>query len=150
MPQSLANVIIHIAFSTKNRQRFITPAIQPEISSFIATAARDFDCPAIRVESLEDHIHMVVSMSRKRSLSDLVERTKTSSSRWIKTKGEEFSEFQWQRGYGAFSVSPDLLQRVIGYLGKQQVRHRRISFQDELREFFRKSGIEFDERYVWD
>jgi len=89
-------------------------------------------------------------MSRKRCLSDLIEKLKTTSSRWIKTKGEDFSDFQWQRGYGAFSVSPDLLPRVIGYLAKQHVHHQRVSFQDELREFFKKSGIEFDERHVWD
>jgi len=100
MPQSLAQILVHIIFSTKNRRRFLTPAIQLEVNAFISAEARKNGSPAARVESVEDHVHLIVSLSRTNPLSGLIEKLKTSSSRWLKTKGSEFSEFQWQRGYG--------------------------------------------------
>ena len=150
MPQSLANILVHITFSTKERRAFLIPAVRGELSAFIAAAAREYECPAIKVESVADHVHLVVSMSRKRSLSELIKRLKMSSSRWLKTKGNEFSAFQWQRGYGAFSISQSALQDVLDYLAKQEDHHKRMSFQDEFRAFLEKHGIEYDIRYVWD
>lgn len=150
MPQSLANILIHITFSTKNRHPFLAPDIQPEVNSYIAAVARAADCPAVRVESVQDHVHMVVALSRVVALSDLIKEIKTSSSRWIKGKGESFSDFQWQRGYGAFSVSQSALQSVLDYLAGQHEHHKVVGFQDEFRRFLEKHGIQFDERYVWD
>jgi len=93
---------------------------------------------------MQDHVHLVVALSRTAALSDLIEEIKTSSSRWIKRKGESFSEFQWQRGYGAFSVSQSALQSVLDYLACQQEHHKVVSFQEEFRRFLEKHGIHFD------
>ena len=58
--------------------------------------------------------------------------------------------FQWQAGYAGFSVSQSNVEEVTKYIENQAEHHRKMTFQDELRALFRRHGIEFDERYVWD
>ena len=81
---------------------------------------------------------------------DLIEKIKTSSSKWIKTKGARFSEFYWQHGYGGFSVNPQQVEVVRKYIRNQENHHKKITFQDEYRAFLKKYDVEYDERYVWD
>ncbi len=83
-------------------------------------------------------------------MADLVEEVKTGSSKWIKTKGREFKNFHWQKGYGAFSVAQSNVEVVKRYIRNQKEHHRRVTFQDEYRQFLKRSQNEFDERYVWD
>jgi hypothetical protein len=79
-----------------------------------------------------------------------MEEVKKNSSKWIKTKGSQFSDFYWQGGYGAFSVSPTKVDIVSNYIENQESHHIRKSFQDEYRAFLKKYNITYDERYVWD
>lgn len=80
----------------------------------------------------------------------LLEEVKSHSSKWIKTKGEDYQNFYWQNGYGAFSVNPSQVDTVIAYIANQHGHHRKKSFQDEYRTFLKKYKVEFDEQYVWD
>lgn len=80
----------------------------------------------------------------------LLEEVKSHSSKWIKTKGEDYKNFYWQNGYGAFSVNPSQVDRVIGYIANQHKHHSKKTFQDEYRAFLKKYHVEYDERYVWD
>ncbi len=80
----------------------------------------------------------------------LVQEVKQGSSKWIKTMGEQYSDFYWQDGYGAFSVSPKNVDSVIEYIKNQHIHHQKMSFEQEFRKFLRNYGIDFDERYVWD
>lgn len=81
---------------------------------------------------------------------DLIEKVKTNSSKWIKTKGEQFLNFYWQNGYGAFSVNPSEIDVVVKYIEKQEEHHQKMTFQEEFRKFLKKYNVEFDEKYVWD
>ncbi len=84
------------------------------------------------------------------TLVKLLQEIKTESSKWVKTKGVEFSNFYWQKGYGAFSVSASRVENVKRYIENQENHHKRISFQDELRQFLKEYGLTWDERYIWD
>lgn len=150
MPQSLSSVLIHLVFSTKHRQPFITPVIETELYPYLATVFRESKCPALKVGGYTDHIHALFSLSRTVTIAEVVEEVKKRSSKWIKTKGPEFEEFAWQNGYGAFSVSQSNVQAVKKYVENQKQHHSRQGFQDEFRELLRKHNVEFDERYVWD
>ena len=88
-------------------------------------------------------IHIIFSTKGR---SAMVERLKKASSKWIKGLDSKYRQFYWQRGYGAFSVSPSQLNAVVEYVE----HHRTRSFQEEYRDFLRKYGVEFDQRYVWD
>src|SRR5262249_46683379 len=97
-----------------------------------------------------DHVHILFSLSRKVSLAEIVEEIKSSSSKWIKTKGDAFRTFFWQSGYGAFSIGRSGVPGAKKYIASQKEHHRKVSFQDELRNLLARYEIAYDERYVWD
>jgi putative transposase len=150
MSQSLANVLVHIIFSTKNRAPFIKPDIENELFPYLASIFKSNRSPTHQIGGTEDHVHIVCSLSRTTSIANLLEEAKKSSSKWIKTKGQKYSKFAWQNGYGAFSIGQSQLPVVKKYIAGQKEHHRRKTFQEEFREFLRKYQIQFDERYVWD
>jgi putative transposase len=150
MAQSLSKVIIHIIFSAKNREPWLDSDIRPRMHAYLATICRDLGGEALRVGGVADHVHIVTTLPRTLSQAQLIEGIKKPSSKWIKGLDSKYRHFYWQRGYGAFSVSPDQLNAVLEYVERQEEHHRTRSFQEEYRDFLRKCGVEFDERYVWD
>ncbi|MBY0521899.1 MAG: IS200/IS605 family transposase [Gemmataceae bacterium] len=151
MPQSLANLLVHLVFSTKNRQPFLQDGeLQNEMHRYLAGICKDLDCMPVRVGGVGDHVHVLARQARTISVSDWIKELKRVSSLWIKTKAESLSDFQWQAGYAAFSVSRSQSPVVDRYIAEQERHHRAMSFQDELRALLEKHSIEYDERYVWD
>jgi len=150
MPQSLSSILIHLIFSTKNHEPFITEEIEKELYPYMATIFKGLKSPSLTIGGTTDHVHVLFSLSRVINIADLVEEVKTESSKWIKTKGAEFRNFHWQRGYGAFSIGQSQLSSVKRYIARQKVHHQRVKFQDEYRKFLKSYGIDYDERYVWD
>ncbi|MBN1394374.1 MAG: transposase [Pirellulales bacterium] len=117
---------------------------------YIAGISTKLECPAVIVGGTSDHVHVLAVQSRTITLADWVKELKRASSLWAKKKSSHWNRFQWQAGYGVFSVSQSQKRRVREYIQPQEVHHRRLSFQDELREILKKHGVAFDERYVWD
>jgi putative transposase len=150
MPQSLSKVILHIIFSTKDREPWLERDVRPRMHAYVATICRDLNAEAFRVGGVADHLHVVATLPRTLSQADFVEAIKKTSSKWIKALDPKYGGFYWQRGYGAFSVSPSQLEAVLEYVESQEEHHRNRSFQEEYRDFLSKYGVEFDERYVWD
>ena len=150
MSQSLSSVLVHLVFSTKNREPFISPTIETELHPYMATIFRELKSPSLAIDGTADHVHILFSLARVVTIADIVEEVKTSTSKWIKTKGREFRNFHWQRGYGAFSIGQSNVSTLRRYIRDQKQHHRRITFQDEYRKFLTSYGIDYDERYVWD
>jgi putative transposase len=150
MPQSLTKILIHLIYSTKNRERILSDDIHDELHRYTAGILKELESPAILIISVEDHIHILYLHSRKCSPSKIVEEVKTGSSKWLKTKGPGYADFHWQNGYGAFSVSQSGVVEVVKYIEGQQEHHQRKTFQEEFREFLRRYEVPYDERYVWD
>ena len=107
-------------------------------------------CDQPVIGGVADHIHIVCGLPRTISPADLIMVVKKDSSKFIKTLNESLHDFHWQGGYGIFSVSRSDLTAVRHYVRSQEEHHRKESFQDEFRRLLKESGIEFDERYVWD
>jgi putative transposase len=150
MPQSLSNLLTHVIFSTKNREPLLSESIRSELHAYMSGILNNINCPSIQVGGIEDHVHVFFRLSRTATVAEVLETLKTSSSKWIKTRGCAFSNFHWQTGYGAFSISQSDAEAVIAYIRNQPEHHRKISFQDEYRRFLDRYEIPFDERYVWD
>ena len=150
MPQSLSSILIHLVFSTKHRELFITPAIETELHPYLATIFRALKSPSLCIDGTADHLHVLFSLARVITIADLVEEVKTESSKWMKTKGQEFKNFHWQKGYGAFSIGQSNVASLKRYIRGQKQHHQRVSFQDEYRKFLKAYAIDYDERYVWD
>ncbi len=117
---------------------------------YLATICRDLRAELVRVGGVADHVHIITTLPRTLSQAQFVETIKKASSKWIKALDARYRGFFWQRGYGAFSVSPSQLEAVLQYVEAQQEHHRTRTFQEEYRELLRKHGVNFDERYVWD
>ncbi len=151
MSQSLAQIYLHIVFSTKNRKAFLqNRALRAELRSYLGGVCRNLDSPPLIVGGVADHVHVLCRLSRTHTIAEFIREMKRESSKWIKTKDAALGEFHWQDGYGAFSVSPSHVEALRKYIANQEEHHRTESFQDEFRRLLKKYGLEYDERYVWD
>jgi len=135
---------------TKERYPFLDPPIRAELHRYMATVLDGVASPAILINSVADHVHVLCRLSKNHAVCDVVREIKTSTSKWLKTKRGTLAKFRWQNGYGAFSVSPSQMASVRRYIESQEAHHRTVSFHDEFRRFLARYGVEFDERYVWD
>lgn len=150
MAQSLSNVLLHIVFSTKHRQPWLDTTIESELAAYLATVCKTLDCPTHVIGCADDHIHIACSLSRTTAVSKLIQDVKQDSSKWIKTKGEQYAGFAWQNGYGVFSIGQSQLGTLRGYIAGQREHHRQVSFQNEFRLICERYGVSIDERYAWD
>lgn len=150
MPQSLVQNYVHIIYSTKNRYPLIDKEIEKELYAYIGGICKNLKCNPIIIGGQPDHIHILCLLSRKIALMKLLEETKSHSSKWIKTKGERYSSFYWQSGYGAFSVNSTETEIVKKYILDQEEHHKKRTFQEEYLAFLKKYRVEYDDRYVWD
>ena len=150
MAQTLVKLYVHIIFSTKNRADLILPEIEEELFAYFGGISNNNNSKLLAAGGTENHLHLLVSMSKNIELSELVGDIKRDSSKWIKTKGNSFRAFQWQDGYGAFSVGYTQIEDVKKYIANQKSHHLKISFEDEFRYFLNKYEVDYDERYVWD
>ncbi len=150
MSQSLVKIYVHIIFSTKYRQSLIDDEISNELFNYIGGICKNLECYPLQVGGYRNHVHSIVNLSKKIAVMDLLEEMKKSSSKWIKTKANRYKNFYWQGGYAAFSVNPSEVDAVINYIKNQAEHHRKQSFEDELINFLKKYGMDYDERYLWD
>ena len=149
MAQSLSKVYIHITFSTKDRHHLIDEKIRESLFQYLGGVCKGLECNPVKVGGYTDHMHILCLLSRKIAQMNLLEELKKQSSKWIKTKGNAYSNFYWQDGYGVFSVNPTQIDVVVDYIRNQEEHHKTLSFQDELRAFLKKYNVEYDERYIW-
>ncbi len=151
MPQSLAQIYLHLVFSTKDRLPFLLDdSIREETHKYLGGACNNLNCPVLRVGGTADHVHILCRLGRTISVAVLVKELKRESSQWLKPKALVLADFYWQNGYGAFSVSPAHIDALTAYISNQVEHHRTESFRDEFRRLLSKYGLEWDERYVWD
>jgi len=150
MSQSLAYNYSHIVFSTKYRYPFIDQEIEDELFQYIGGICKNLDFKPVKIGGYRDHIHILCVLSRKVTLMKFIEEIKSHSSKWMKTKGEKYKEFYWQRGYGSFSVNPSQIDVVVRYIENQAKHHQKKTFQEEYRTILKKYNVDYDERYLWD
>ena len=150
MGQSLVKNYLHIIFSTKHRKPLIKPSIENELHKYLGGICNNMDCQPIKIGGFIDHIHIICMLSKKVTVVKLLEQLKSHSSKWVKTTSDEFKNFYWQDGYGAFSVNPTQVETVVKYITNQKEHHKTMSFQEEYRAFLKKYDVDYDERYVWD
>jgi len=148
MPQTLSFNLVHIIFSTKDRQALISDELFETLHAYLSGAARNLDCECFRAGGVADHVHLALRLAPAKAAAKIVSEIKTGSSVWMKQQGVK--NFAWQRGYGLFSVSPADIGALVQYIETQKAHHRKRGFQDEMRAFYAKYHVAFDERYVWD
>src|SRR5262245_19870997 len=149
MGQSLSNILTHIIFSTKDRQPYIHNDIELRLYGYIKVLCQDQGTSLLQIGGVADHVHLLVNLSRRQSMSKLINDIKAYSSKWIKTIDSNLQNFAWQSGYGAFSVGQLEYQKVIDYISNQKKHHEKISFQEKYLRFLKTYGISHDEKFLW-
>ena len=150
MPQSLSQIVVQAVFSTKDRIPNLEAHMRPELYAYITTILREGKHTPIMIGGHDDHVHLLIGLSRTETVAKMIENTKVASSKWLKTTGRNREQFAWQRGYGAFGVSYSSASQAIVYIANQEEHHKKESFQDEYRRLMEENGITYDEQYCWD
>ena len=149
MANTYTSLHYHVIFSTKNRERWITQGIEQRVWEYLGGIARQNEMKALQIGGIEDHVHVVIGIPATLAVSKALQLLKGGSSKWIHETFPELARFQWQDGYGAFTVSKSQLPEVVDYAAQQREHHKVLTFQEEYKAFLQKHGIDYDERYVW-
>ncbi len=149
MSKSYTNLIYHLVFSTKDRRPLITVDRQERLYAYIGGIIRGLGGISLGINGMEDHAHVLAKLRPDKALSDVLRDLKANSSGWMHDVFPEASDFSWQRGYGAFTVSSSQIGRVQRYIADQKVHHAAQTFEDEFVGLLIKNEIEFDPRYLW-
>ena len=149
MAQSLSKIYIHLIFHIKTTSPKICEENLERVHAYIGQLVNTLGCRVIQTGGTGDHVHTLILLSKNVSISHVVEELKRNSSRWIKTINSRYERFEWQGGYGAFSVSQSVVDKTVQYIKNQKTHHQKHSFQDEYLEFLKLYGISFDDRYVF-
>jgi putative transposase len=142
MSHSYASIRLHIVFSTKERRPFIATESQPRLWAYTAGVARKIGGEAIEIGGMPDHMHALVAIPATLTVAELIQKLKANSSRWMHENGA--SAFEWQKGYGVFSVSASATESVRSYIRNQAEHHKRHTFEEEFVSLLKRYGIEYD------
>ena len=149
MSQSLLKLYIHATFHIKKTSVPIRRQELDQLFPYIAQVLKSMECYPIQVGGVENHIHVLSTMSKNISLARMMEEVKRHSSRWLKTKGSYYNDFGWQGGYGGFSVSQSVVERTANYIKNQEQHHKKLSFRDEYLRFLKEYGVDYNEVYLF-
>ena len=148
MPNTYTQLLFHVVFSTKNRERTLTDGQRDALYKYIWGIHNNVNCHLDRIGGVDDHVHILTGLPTTLAIAKYVQEIKAGSSRWLKSQAN-FPRFEsWQDGYAAFTVSYRDKDRVIDYIKGQVDHHRQETFLDEYRRMLTENGIVFDERYL--
>ena len=148
MAHTYCSALFHCVFSTKERRRAIAPELQERLWAYMGGIARENEMKALAVGGTEDHVHLLLSLPSTLTIAEAMRKIKGGSSRWLH-ESCGLTGFEWQKGYGAFSIGCSQVDATRAYIAGQQEHHRKRDFQAEFLSIFKRHGIEYDPRYVW-
>jgi len=147
MSRTYTNLLTHVVFSTKDREPLIRAEMKNELYAYLGGLTKELKGKAYGINGIDDHVHMLVNLPPIVSVSDAMRFIKSNSSAWIHERSTRL--FNWQPGYGAFSVSKSNVPQVLNYIANHESHHRKIAFKEEFIGLLRKHGIDYDDRYLW-
>ena len=150
MPGTYSQILLHIVFSTKRREPWITAEVAERLYPYMGGIVRAERGVLYEIGGIEDHVHMYLQWRPDATISDLMRTVKARSSKWVHENFPSLGSFAWQEGYGVFTVSKSQEGAVKAYIASQREHHKKEEFNTELLRMLRLNEIEFDERYVSD
>ena len=147
MAHTYTQILVHMVFATKERRPLIMPQLKTDLHAYMAGISRNLGCHVYALGGVPDHCHLVFDLSPTIALADFANKVKAGSTKWARRERGR-RNFGWQRGYGAFSVSQQNLERAIQYVESQEAHHRKRSFQEELEAFMTLHGMVADNEFI--
>jgi putative transposase len=148
MPSTHTSLHCHLTFSTKDRVPMISKEWRERLHAYLGGIVKGLDGVPLAVGGIEDHVHLLVGLKSSHRLDYFLRDLKADSSEWVHKEIRK-RLFAWQKGFGAFSVSPSSIESVKKYIFNQEEHHRLKTFQEEYVELLKASGIEYNEKYLW-
>jgi REP element-mobilizing transposase RayT len=148
MPNTFEQINIHIVFSVKNREGLIPSSIKEELYKYISGIIKNKGQKLLAINGMSDHIHLLISMNTRLSVSELVREIKKHATGFINDKKILDGKFYWQEGYGAFSYSNSEIPAVIQYIQNQEEHHKKRTFREEYVKLLEEFQIEYDDKYL--
>jgi REP element-mobilizing transposase RayT len=148
MAHTYCSSLFHCVFSTKERRGIIAPEMQPRVWAYMGGIAREHEMKAMAVGGTEDHVHLLLSLPSSLTIAQAMREIKSGSSHWMHEDGG-LPGFEWQEGYGAFSIGKAQVEATLAYIAGQKEHHRGRDFQAEFLAILKKHCINYDPRYIW-
>jgi len=148
MTHTLGHSNFHIVFSTKDRLPLITQDLELSLYSYISGVCNNLKCPIHIINGMSDHIHILLQLHPTISISNLVGKIKSNSSRWAKQHHAKNKIFTWQEGYGYFSIGSQQFEATYNYILRQKDHHKSLTYKDEMIIAYKKLRIPFDEKFI--
>ena len=140
----------HVVFSTKYRQPLIHTALQKRLYDYIGGIIRSQQGHLIEIGGIEDHIHLLVCLSPIKAISDSIREIKANASKWVNEFPDQRNRFEWQKGYGAFTVSYSQIETIRHYIQNQRQHHKTKTFEEEYIKFLKLHDIAFEQKYLFE
>jgi len=150
MAHTYTQLLTHIVFSTKHRYPFINMDLRKRLFPYMGGIIRELGGKPILINGVADHVHILAGLPARSAVSDIARVVKSNSSLWIHEQFSHLSNFGWQTGYAAFSVSRWDTEKIKNYIARQEEHHKTVTFQEEFLNLLEEYGIEYDEKYLWD
>lgn len=147
MAHTCVSALFHCVFSTKDRQRVLTQNHRERLFAYIGGIARENGFKLLGAGGVEDHVHLLLSLSSTMPIAKAMQLAKGGSSKWLREEFAELGSFAWQEGYGAFGLGVSQLDATLRYIERQVEHHRKLTFEEEYRAFLHKHGMKVDEAY---
>jgi REP element-mobilizing transposase RayT len=148
MAHTYCSSLFHCVFSTKGRRKTIAPEMQDRLWAYMGGIAREHGMKALGVGGTDDHAHLLLSLPSSLAIARAMREIKSGSSHWMH-QACAMPGFDWQEGYGAFSIGLSQVNATLAYIASQKEHHQKRDFQTEFLAILKKHGIEYDPRYVW-
>ncbi len=148
MSESFIKLTYHVVFATKNRAPLLTKEIRPRLYEYCGGITRNLDGALIEIGGIVEPRSCSCQFIAKYKVGEFAQKFKANSSRWLNET--LLQSFNWQMGYGAFTVSESQIERVRNYIRNQEVRHHKHgSFENEFENLLKAHGIDFNRDYLW-
>jgi putative transposase len=149
MANTYSQIHIQVVFAVQNRESLIGSKWKDELYRYLVGIIQNHHHKVIAINGMPDHVHILIGLRPSQSISDLMQKVKGDSSKWIHQKGFVMGKFSWQEGYGVFSYGKSQVNDVIEYIKRQEIHHQRKTFKEEYQQFLEKFEVDFDERFVF-
>lgn len=146
MSHRYSSSFFHLVWATKDRFPFITPELASKLYPYIGGIARNIKCELLIIGGMPDHVHLLITVHPTVSIAELVKKLKANATRFVREQNPQ-TRFEWQPGYGSFSVSVSMLETVKNYIAKQEEHHKKGSFAEEFLALLEKHGLRYDDHF---
>jgi putative transposase len=150
MANTYTQLYAHVVFAVKGRDHVISPKWKENLFKYINGIITNKDQKLMVINGMPDHLHLLIGFNPDCRLSDLVRDIKANSSRWINENHFIAGRFEWQTGFGAFSIGQSQIDKTVKYILNQEEHHSRKTFKEEYIEFLIAYHVDYKQEYVFD